>query len=263
MLWWIMNEWPDRHNWEIIVVFANTGKEVEGTLFFVDECAQEWNIPIVWVEGYSSAEGAGWSVDLKIVDYKTAARKGEPFEAMIKRLGIPSSEVPFCSEVLKRRTILAYARSIEWTGFYTAIGVRWDEQHRVNDNWISNRLWYPLVFDNPTLKRDIIIWWGKQSFDLDIHPDDGNCDNCWKKDTPRLVRNYIRKPKSFDWWENMTTEYGHHNPRNVDLEPPFNFFRGNMSVMDIRELANLSQAELKQLSMFDPADGCAESCEVF
>jgi predicted phosphoadenosine phosphosulfate sulfurtransferase len=26
MLWWLMNEWDDRDNWDKIVVFANTGK---------------------------------------------------------------------------------------------------------------------------------------------------------------------------------------------------------------------------------------------
>ena len=50
MTWWLLNEWEDRGNWEMIVVFANTGKEVEGTLFFVDECAAEWGIDIIWVE---------------------------------------------------------------------------------------------------------------------------------------------------------------------------------------------------------------------
>ena len=50
MLWWLLNKWVYRRNWQIIVVFANTGKEVEGTLFFVDECAKEWGINIIWLE---------------------------------------------------------------------------------------------------------------------------------------------------------------------------------------------------------------------
>jgi 3'-phosphoadenosine 5'-phosphosulfate sulfotransferase (PAPS reductase)/FAD synthetase len=49
MTWWLLNEWKDRDQYEMIVVFANTGKEVEGTLFFVDECANEWGIDIIWV----------------------------------------------------------------------------------------------------------------------------------------------------------------------------------------------------------------------
>ena len=78
MLWWLLNKWEDRHLYEIVVVFANTGKEVEGTLFFVDEVAQEFNIPIVWVEGYPSNKinkrtndsCKGWSAkDTSILHY--------------------------------------------------------------------------------------------------------------------------------------------------------------------------------------------------
>ena len=85
MLWWLHNEWQDRDNWEKIVIFTNTGKEAEGTLFFVDECAAEWGIDIIWLEGYPRDIGKGYSVQHKIVTYETASRKGEPFEALIKK----------------------------------------------------------------------------------------------------------------------------------------------------------------------------------
>jgi hypothetical protein len=263
MMWWLLNVWEDRHNWEIIVVFANTGKEVEATLFFVDECAQEWGIDIVWVEGYPSKKGKGWAVEHKVVTYETASRKGEPFEAMIARLGIPSNEAPFCSPQLKRLPIESYAKSIGWVNYHIAIGIRQDEAHRVNPNWISKRIFYPLCGVNPITKRRIKEWWDKQSFDLNIHPDDGNCDACWKKAFDRLARIMVRKPQVFDWWEDMQNKYGQFNPRNVDYNANFNFFRGNSSVADIRQLAEMSQAELKQMSMFDVQDGCGESCEVF
>ncbi len=270
MTWWMLNEWEDRHDHEMIVVFANTGKEVEGTLFFVDECSQEWGVPIVWVEAKCKDENGvpysekGYQVKHKLVTYETASRKGEPFEEMISVLGIPSTGTPFCSYQLKRKAIQSYTKSIGWDNYYTAIGIRYDEaEKRMNPNWISEQILYPLIFNNPTNKIDVIIWWGKQSFDLNIHPDDGNCDNCWKKDFPRLARNMVRNPKSFDWWQEMVDKYGHFNPRNSDLKPPFNFYRNNKGVADIREMAEMSQAKLKQLTMFDVVDGCAESCEVF
>lgn len=270
MLWWLFNEWPDRDNWDKIVVFANTGKEVEGTLFFVDECSQEWNIPIIWVEAKCKDETGkpfsdkGWAVKHRIVTYETASRKGEPFEEMISMLGIPSTEAPFCSYQLKREAIKSYAKSIGWNDCYTAIGIRYDEaDDRVSGNWISNKLFYPFVFEKQVTKRDISIWWSNQSFDLNINPDEGNCDNCWKKDFPRLARNMIRVPNSFIWWEEMENKYKMFKPRDNETTPPYYFFRGQKSVLDIRKMAEMSQAELKQLSMFYPSDGCQESCEVF
>lgn len=269
MTWWLLNEWQDRHNWEIIVVFANTGKEAEGTLFFVDECAQEWGIDIIWVEAKCKDENGvpfsekGWSVQHKVVTYETASREGEPFEEMISVLGIPSTNEPFCSKQLKKAALDSYTKSIGWTDYYTAIGIRADEADRISPNREKQKILYPLAQFNPTTKRQVKEWWDKQPFDLNIHPDEGNCDNCWKKDMPRLVRNMVRNPESFDWWEEMVATYGHFNPRNLDLLPPFNFYRGNTSVLDIRKLADMSQAELRQLTLFEPLDGCAESCEVF
>ena len=35
---------------DIIVCFANTGKELEETLEFVHECEKRWNVPIHWLE---------------------------------------------------------------------------------------------------------------------------------------------------------------------------------------------------------------------
>ena len=34
----------------VVVVFANTGREMPATLDFVDECAKRWDVPITWVE---------------------------------------------------------------------------------------------------------------------------------------------------------------------------------------------------------------------
>jgi 3'-phosphoadenosine 5'-phosphosulfate sulfotransferase (PAPS reductase)/FAD synthetase len=269
MTWWLLNKWDKRHEYEIIVVFANTGKEVEGTLFFVDECAQEWGVDIIWVEGYPSDKGKGWAVNHKVVTYETASRKGEPFEAMCARLGIPSTNAPFCSEHLKKKAIESYLKSIGWKiGTYEiAIGIRYDEPKRYKKNGkrkVNKNRILPLVDLFPVYKKWVLEWWRQQPFDLNINEDDGNCDNCWKKDTPRLCRNALRKPESFIWWRDMTEKYGQINPRPTELKPPFHFYRGNMSVGDIMTLAlNQSQEKIKQMSLFDTVYSCGETCEPF
>ena len=182
---------------------------------------------------------------------------------MISVLGIPSTEAPFCSHQLKRLPIISYVKSIVWNDYFTAIGIRYDEPTRVNDNWLSLKLMYPFAIENPKIKRQISEWWGRQNFDLNIDPDDGNCDNCWKKDFPRLARRAIKKPKSFDWWQKMEDDYSMLTPRENGSKPPYYFFRGQKRVADIFEMAKMSQAELKQITMFDLIDGCSESCEVF
>jgi hypothetical protein len=186
-------------------------------------------------------------------------------------LGIPSTNAPFCSDQLKRKAIESYLKSIGWgVGSYEiAIGIRVDEPKRYltksgKRKVKKNRL-LVLVDLFPVNKKWILTWWKQQGFDLDIHEDDGNCDNCWKKDMPRLFRNAVRKPKSFDWWIKMENQYGELDPRNSGLKPPFHFNRGNISAYKILQLAERNnQEDINQLELFSNINySCGESCEAF
>jgi len=258
-----------KDTYEMIVVFANTGKEQEGTLEFVENCSKNWNIPIIWIEATHKDEFGnlhskkGWKVKHKIVDFNSASRKGEPFEEMISVLGIPFTNAPFCSDQLKRKAIESYIKSIGWKGYYKAIGIRCDEIDRVNPKYKEKKIIYPLVSNLPTTKPEAINYFSIQKFDLEIDSDLGNCDNCWKKDILRLVRNARNYPQTYDWWQLMTDNYGYLNLRNSQLQPPFNFFRGNLSPKDIFKLSSMPDNIISKLASKQKLDGCSESCEAF
>ena len=42
---------------DLIVTFANTGKEHPATLDFVKECSERWAVPIVWLEFRDNEQG--------------------------------------------------------------------------------------------------------------------------------------------------------------------------------------------------------------
>lgn len=42
---------------DLIVAFANTGKEHPATLDFVKECSERWTVPIVWLEFRDNEQG--------------------------------------------------------------------------------------------------------------------------------------------------------------------------------------------------------------
>ena len=115
---------------DLVVTFANTGKEHPATLEFVRECAERWAVPIVWLEFRD--DDAGFSV----VDYATASRQGEPFEALIrKRKYLPNPVTRFCTIDLKIRIIHKYLRSLglstEEAPVDMMTGIRVDEPRRV------------------------------------------------------------------------------------------------------------------------------------
>lgn len=267
MMHWCINNLTDLYN--MIVVYANTGKEEDGTLEFIERCSIEWNIPIIWVEAiFKDSKGntfskKGWKVKHKIVDFNSASRNGEPFEEMLSVSGIPSTNAPFCSDQLKRKAIESYMKSIGWKKYYKAIGIRCDEIDRVNEQFKQKRIIYPFISLKRTTKYQVTQWWDAQSFDLTIDPDLGNCDMCWKKDIKRLVRNAKKHPRKYDWWQDMTDKYGMLNPRNTHLKPPFNFYRGNLSPKDIFKLVDIDKMQLELFAQTEKLDGCSESCEVF
>jgi len=77
----------------IKVCFANTGKEMPQTLDFVRDCGEKWGVNIVWLERFmtiNAEEGKKYGWHLKVVDYDTASRNGEPFESLAQRPYLPT-----------------------------------------------------------------------------------------------------------------------------------------------------------------------------
>ena len=64
---------------DVVVAFANTGKEREETLEFVRECADHWSVPVRWVEWRNNEKG------FEEVTFETASRNGEPFADLIRK----------------------------------------------------------------------------------------------------------------------------------------------------------------------------------
>lgn len=167
---------------EAVVCFANTGKEDEATLRFVQDCSERWNVPITWLE-YAE-------VDYTIVNFETASRNGEPFEALIrKRNYLPNPVTRFCTSELKIRPIGRYLLSLGMADTKTEaenmsmIGMRADEQRRAAKIQDKSRI--PLVTAGIT-KEDVGAFWRAQPFDLGLPNNNGvtmhgNCDLCFLK----------------------------------------------------------------------------------
>ena len=256
----------------IIVVFANTGREFEETLQFVNECDKRWNFNTVWIEAITD-EKHGNGVRAKVVNFETASRNGEPFESMIKKHGIPNVKMAICTRELKSYAIKAYARQIGFKKYKTAIGIRADEIDRINPNHKKKGFIYPLVSLGIT-KSDVNKFWISNDFDLQLKGYEGNCDFCFKKSLRKLLTLTIEHPEKLEWWQEMEKKYSEYVPITRKAQnKKTTFFRNMLTSNDLIELSKQKFEKAKddskyvetQLSLFDLdiSNGCVESCEVF
>jgi len=203
MLWRVLQSNGGKLPSDARAVFANTGKEDEATLKFIKECSDKWNVNIDWVE-YISEEPR-----FKVVNFDTASRNGEPFEAVInyyKKLPNPAQR--WCTGILKIRTIHKYIKSLGWDHNEAEnsdfVGIRADEQRRAVK---MDRSKVPLYTAGVT-KQDIFKFWDEQDFDLELPVIDGetvggNCDLCFLKSLPKVVSLIQQKPERAIWWAKM------------------------------------------------------------
>lgn len=279
---WLLENKKDEY--DMIVVFANTGKENQATLDFVDQCDKAFGFNVVWVEAVTNPIHKK-GVTAKVVNFDSASRNGEPFEAMIAKHGIPNVKQPHCTRELKKYAIRNYAKQIGWKKYETAIGIRTDEMDRMSDAKKKEGLIYPLISMHPTSKFDINSFWMAQPFDLKLKGYEGNCNCCWKKSLRKLLTLAKENPQSFDWWLEMERKYENFAPptkgkmlKKIADGQPMRFNRREMSYAEIIELSKQpfnpatddSQITSEQKKGekingidLDMSNGCVESCEVF
>ncbi|MAY02914.1 MAG: Nin-like protein [Gammaproteobacteria bacterium] len=199
----------------IKVIFANTGKEVEETLQFVDECSRQWGVDIVWLERRVRAnegEGNKYIYETLQVDFSTASRKGEPFESLIRaRQYLPNPVARFCTAELKIRAIQDYMKR-DHESWVEAVGIRYDEPRRVAKMRNEKRVVLPLVADRVAV-GDISQFWKNQPFDLRLPNDNGvtpygNCDLCFLKGLGKKLSIIENRPGVEVWWSEQERQIG-------------------------------------------------------
>ena len=266
-----VDKYGDTH--DIVITFANTGQEHENTLLFVKQCDERFGFKTIWLEAVVGVKGVG--IRHKIVTYETASRNGEPFEAYIRKHGIPNKGCPQCTSRLKTEVMESYLKTHGFLrgkklNYDTAIGIRADEMDRVSSRFLECRFVYPLV-NAGIRKPDVLAFWRNQPFDLDLPGEHyGNCVTCWKKSNRKLMTIAVQQPHRFDFFNRMESE---HKKTQCDTSNGRVFFRGNQSCQDIFEAAKRpfdlyhdalppSHEQGTFNVSLDTGSGCSESCEI-
>lgn len=256
------------NEYDLNFVFANTGAEHEKTLEFIDRCDNEWGLNLTWLETVVNPE-KGKGSTYKIVDYQSASRKGEPFEAVCAVYGLSNPDFQPCNREMKTVPMDKYRRDYFGRDCQLAIGIRVDEIDRMNPRAKDQGIVYPLVSWHPTTKAEVRHWWADQPFDLEIPEHMGNCVTCWKKSNRKLYTIAKHEPHRFAFFKRMEDEYGLAGAQSNN-EKPRRWFRGYQSVNDIIARSKEPFVEFRdhvpelQFKLdLDESNGCEESCDAF
>jgi 3'-phosphoadenosine 5'-phosphosulfate sulfotransferase (PAPS reductase)/FAD synthetase len=245
MLWCILQAHAGKLPDEAVVCFANTGKEEEATLRFVDRCSREWGVDIHWLEYQYKTEP---SQRFKRVTFETAARDGQPFFELIDQNGspyLPNPVARICTAKLKIRVIHHYLKSLGFEHDENSdwVGIRADEMRRAAK---MDRSRTPLVAAGVT-KEVVGNFWKAQPFDLELPNMNGvtmhgNCDLCFLKPAHQIMSLIQEKPERALWWMKMEA---HANSSNKTYGDGAKFRKDRPSYAEMYKFAH------QQTDMFD------------
>lgn len=251
-----IKEYQKYKDFDKVFIFANTGKEKEETLMFINKCDKEWGLNIVWLEANINKE-KGIGTSYKIVDFNTASRNGEPFEAMLDKYPLPNNMASNCTRELKLAPINKYIKSLGYKTIYTAMGIRFDEMHRISNTADKQNIIYPLIYDLKVDSKFIRNWWDKQPFDLGLKDYEGNCDLCFKKSLKKRLTIIRENPLIANWWLDIENKYSSESIPRFDL-------RTNVSISELIEISkqpftkaqDLHELSKQQCDLFDFETDC-------
>lgn len=211
MLWRILQAHGGTLPDDVVVCFANTGREMPATLDFVRDVTVYWNVHVVWLEYRRDPEtGRTWT---EVVSHNSASRNGEPFDMLLAKGGLlPNQGLRYCTAELKINAISKFLRSEQgWMkrkgGWTNVVGLRADEESRVEKMRKQNasganpfQAVMPL-FDAGVIKPMILDFWRKQPFDLMLPGEwAGNCDGCFLKKLGSIYEMKRAYPERLEWW---------------------------------------------------------------
>lgn len=195
---------------DVVVTFANTGKEMPQTLDFVQACSDNWGVEIVWLELVDPHINEDARIEYRQVNHRTASRHGEPFQALLKSSpSIPNAVARNCTAYMKTRVMREYMTDQGFEkGCLSYIGIRGDEMRRAVKlhNQVSEGFLCILPLFEDRVAVDIISdFWEQQNFDLDLPnnngvTDWGNCDLCFLKGKSKRAAIIRERPDLADWW---------------------------------------------------------------
>lgn len=177
---------------------------------------------------------------------------GNTFEKVIEKASaLPNQMMRFCTSEMKIRPIAEYCRNNIKEIVDMRLGIRHDEEHRVNyentdfkfhngfsnngrNKWITEKyreVSYPLVYDK--IEHFKIYLWSLQT-GIEF-PKDSNCVGCFWKNPQQLRKNWDDEPLKMRWFSEQEQkmkrtfkkEFTYEQIKKINLQLDFIFGTGS------------------------------------
>lgn len=244
-------------------VFMDTGAEHPRTYDFLRDCNSYFNLDIVCIKAHippAIGEGVGYRVTpIGMLKHDN----GVMIDYMAKN-GTPVSVGATCSDRMKTLAYRAWLKAyiaengVDTESITTWLGMRADEQRRLK---------YPkgvkyLADISDFTKDDVLEFWKRQSFDLEIPEHLGNCVFCVKKSPIKVALAARHEPEMAEKWEELIySPVVRDMPNRTDKKDIM--YRDYMSFRSIKEsFADFTTEELeKRVGLYRDDSACSSSCE--
>lgn len=242
-------------------IFMDTGFEHPDTYDFVKQVDACFGLNLICLRGDFSrplGDGVGFSV----VDINQCKQDFVPFKNMMSKYGVPYIGGMFCTDRMKLQPFKKYCNDKYGKGNYeTWLGIRADEPKRLTKKDGIRYLAEISDFE----KQDVLDWWKKQQFDLQIDEWLGNCVFCPKKSNLKLAAAQRDVPEIYlKWLESI-----HDDSVRIDSKTGVwsQMYRGKQSLELLiasfdGSIGKEIKARLRGTKSTDTGS-CSESCDVF
>jgi hypothetical protein len=245
-------------------IYMDTGGEHSKTYEFIKNVDSFFNLNLICLRGnFNQSLGKAHTYD--IVDVNDIGPDLGPFKQMVGKYGTPTIASPWCTSRMKQEVHDKYCNDKYGKGNYqTWIGIRCDENKRLRNVGKSDKIRY-LAEISDYEKYDILKYWSKMPFDLEINEWLGNCVFCFKKSNLKLAAAAIDEPEMLKDWLDMTNNASNRNKRGSQTSA--NMYRNYMAITDVIAIFEGStgdeiKSRIRGSKMID-TNSCSESCEIF
>ncbi len=246
-------------------IYMDTGAEHPKTYEFIKNVNEFFGLELVCLRGnFDSPLGTGATFEVVSVD--SIGCDLAPFKSYARKYGTPTVAGANCTSRMKEETHDKYCNEkYGKKGYETWIGIRADEPRRLKGVGKRIDLRYMAEITDAE-KPDVLAFWAKQSFDLEIEEHLGNCVFCVKKGANKIALAAREEPELYSQFLGLIDEAN--DREDLTKKPPKEVMYRNLQtitgIVDVYKDYSINEIRqtIRGMKSLDTGS-CSESCEVF